>query len=250
MPAETLIARPPRLADSVSASLQGRIRAGELRPGDRLPTEKQMCDRFGVSRAVVREAIARLKADGYVETHQGLGAFVSRDAGKANFRLVAPGVPAASVDLGDVFELRLLMESGIAQMAALRRTDEDLVAMRGPLARMDEALRSGAQASDDDDAFHCAVASATHNPLVERFMEFMNAQIRESRVPTWDREGHALGRAAAAQAEHVAMFEAIAAGDAAAARLAAEEHLTAAASRLEMQIGGRTTAAHGKITGE
>ncbi len=242
MAADTLIARPPRLADSVSASLQARIRAGELGPGDRLPTEKQMCDRFGVSRAVVREAIARLKADGYVETHQGLGAFVSKDAGRLNFRLVAPGSAAGSVDLEQVFELRLVMEAGIAQMAALRRTSEDLSAMRRPLAQMDDALRTGEQASEADDAFHRAVASATHNPLVERFMEFMNAQVRESRVPTWDRNGHARGRAAAAQAEHVAMFEAIAAGDAAAARRAAEQHLTAAASRLEMTIGGQDPA--------
>ncbi|MCB1887216.1 MAG: FadR family transcriptional regulator [Rhodocyclaceae bacterium] len=239
MASDTLIARPPKLADAVSASLQDRISAGELVPGDRLPTEKQMCDRFGVSRAVVREAIARLKADGYVETHQGLGAFVAKDAGRTNFRLVAPGSAAGPVDLAQVFELRLVTEAGVAQMAALRRTREDLAAMRGPLAQMDEALRSGDQASEADDAFHRAVASATHNPLVERFMAFMNAQVRESRVPTWDHEGHALGRAAAAQAEHVAMFDAIAAGDAAAARRAAEQHLTAAASRLEMTIGGQ-----------
>lgn len=235
MSVPTLIARPPRLADTVSASLQDWIRGGDLHPGDQLPTEKQMCDRFGVSRAVVREAIARLKADGYVETRQGLGAFVARHAGRGNFRIVVPGTGEAAVDLEQVFELRRVMEVGIAEIAAQRRTRADLEDMRAPLARMARALESGSQASEDDDAFHRAIAAATHNPLVKRFMDFMSEQVQESRIPTWDEDGHALGRAAAAQAEHVAMFDAIVAGDAQAARRAAEEHLRAAAARLNLQ---------------
>jgi len=236
MSVQTHLVRPPRLADTLSLSLQGWVRQGRLAPGDQLPTEKQLCDRFGVSRAVVREAIARLKADGYVETRQGLGAFIAPNAGRSHFRIAEPGESQGQVDLRQVFELRQVMEAGVAEMAALRRTREDLEAMRAPLERMERALRSGAQASQDDDAFHLAIAAASHNPLVERFMEFMGAQVQGSRVPTWDEAGHALGRAAAAQAEHVAMFEAIAAGDAAAARRAATEHLLAAAGRLGLPM--------------
>ncbi len=246
MSIQTHIVRPPRLADTLSLSLQDWVRQGRLAPGDQLPTEKQLCDRFGVSRAVVREAIARLKADGYVETRQGLGAFVAPNAGRSHFRIAEPGGTRGEVDLKQVFELRQVMEAGIAEMAASRRTREDLTAMRAPLERMERALRSGAQASEDDDAFHRAIAAATHNPLVERFMEFMGAQVQGSRVPTWDEAGHALGRAAAAQAEHIAMFEAIAAGDAVAARQAATEHLRAAADRLGLPMDGAAADAAGQ----
>ena len=82
------IARPVRLSEEVSVELQQRVARGELKPGDRLPTEKALGEAFGVSRAVVREAIARLKADGLIETRQGSGAFVV-EAPKAIKSLVA-----------------------------------------------------------------------------------------------------------------------------------------------------------------
>ncbi len=83
------IARPASLSEEVFLALEGRIRAAEFRPGGRLPTEKQLSALFGVSRAVVREAVARLRADGYVETRQGAGAYVCGQPGKASFRLPA-----------------------------------------------------------------------------------------------------------------------------------------------------------------
>lgn len=237
MESSTLV-RPPHLADALSASLQTSVREGRLSPGDRLPTEKQLADQFGVSRTVVREAIARLKADGYVETRQGLGAFVAPHAGRANFRINEPGAGAAETSLREVFELRYVMESGIAELAAVRRTEADLATMRKPLERMDEALLKGTQAADDDDAFHRAIAAATHNPLFERFMEFMGAQVQGSRIPTWNPQGHATGRALAAQQGHKAMYASILAGDPEAARHAAAEHLRSAALRLGMKIDG------------
>ena len=238
MSEQSTLIRPPRLADTLSVSLQRWVRDGRLTPGDQLPTEKQLAGQFGVSRAVVREAIARLKAEGYVETRQGLGAFVAPHAGNANFRIKAPGAGAADASLQEVFELRCVMEAGIAEMAAVRRTQADLAALAAPLERMELALLSGQQATDDDDAFHRAIAAATHNPLVARFMEFMGAQVQESRIPTWDQSGHASGRAQAAQCGHRAMYAAIEAGDAGAARSAAVEHLRGAAERLGLDMEG------------
>lgn len=232
----TTLVRPPRLADMLSLSMQRWVREGRLAPGDQLPTEKQLADRFGVSRAVVREAIARLKADGYVETRQGRGAFVATQAGLTQFRIDDPGAGDGPVSLREVFELRHVFETGIAEMAALRHTRADLEAMREPLERMNRALAEQREASADDDAFHRAIAAATHNPLVARFMEFVGAQIQASRLPTWNVEGHASGRARAAQEEHLAMFSAIAAGDADQARRAASSHLQAAARRIGIGI--------------
>jgi GntR family transcriptional repressor for pyruvate dehydrogenase complex len=229
--------RPSRLSEAVARQLEGWISEQQLSNGAQLPTEKALCERFGVSRAVIREAISRLKADGCVRTRQGSGAFVAARPGQGSFRLARQSPPLAGPlpeDVSDVFELRALVESGAAELAALRRTPADLARIEAALVRMGVALETGSDAVGDDDAFHIAVAAATHNPQLERFQAFMGQQFSESRAPTWSAQGHAAGRAREAHAEHTRIFESIAAGDAAAARAAAAAHLVSAARRLAL----------------
>jgi len=229
--------RPSRLSEAVARQLEGWISEQQLKSGAQLPTEKALCERFGVSRAVIREAISRLKADGCVLTRQGSGAYVAARPGHGTFRLVreSPRLAGVSPDeVSDIFELRYLVESGAAELAALRRNAADLARMEAALARMGEALAAGTDAVADDDAFHVAVAAATHNPQLERFQAFMGQQFSESRAPTWSARGHATGRARQAHTEHTRIFEAIAAGDGAAARAAAAAHLVGAARRLAL----------------
>jgi GntR family transcriptional repressor for pyruvate dehydrogenase complex len=227
--------RPYRLSDSVARQLERWIQEQQLVSGAQLPTEKVLCERFGVSRAVIREAISRLKADGCVLTRQGSGAYVAARPGQGSFRLVRessrPGVGPAR-EVKDIFELRFFVEAGAAELAALRRTESDLERMRKALERMSLALAGSIDAVADDDAFHVAVAAATHNPQLERFQAFMGQQFSESRAPTWSTEGHRVGRARQAQEEHMRIYESIAAGDARGAREAAETHLVGAAKRL------------------
>lgn len=227
--------RALRLSDEVAEQLERWITEQQLTSGTQLPTEKSLCERFGVSRAVIREAISRLKADGCVTTRQGSGAFVAARPGQGSFRLVRDSEYSRSIlpdEMSDIFELRYLVETGAAERAALRRTDEDLDRMRDVLARMHDALAAQADAVGDDDAFHIAIAAATHNPQIERFQAFMGAQFSDSRAPTWSSDGHRSGRAREAQAEHVRIFEAISRSDAKAAREAACAHLVSAARRL------------------
>ncbi len=241
------IARPSSLSDEVFRALESRLQSGEFAPGERLPTEKQLSEAFGVSRAVVREAVARLKADGYVETRQGAGAYVAAQPGGASFRLGrGDGFDADGVR--QIFELRLLVEVGAAELAARRRTDEDLRALRTELERMGEALERGADASAADDRFHRAIAAATHNGQVRRFMEFLGHQFSDSRRPTWSADGHQQGRARAAQKEHERLFAAIAAGDRAGPRRAAESHLRNAAKRLGLEAMGEDVPAKANTT--
>jgi GntR family transcriptional repressor for pyruvate dehydrogenase complex len=224
------LARPVRLSDEVFRALEGRIRAGEFAPGARLPTEKELAGRFGVSRAVVREAVSRLKADGYVETRQGAGAYVGAQPGKLSFRLAPDG--AESGEAAQVFELRLLVEAGAAELAARRRTAQDLRGLRRELARMTQALASGLDGAEADDAFHRAIGAATHNAHLGRFMEFLGGQFSETRRPTW--ADPALAKAA--QKEHAKMLAALEAGDARAARTAAQAHLRNTARRLGLLL--------------
>lgn len=227
--------RSPRLSDDVARQLEQWIAEQQLQPGDQLPTEKVLCERFGVSRAVVREAVSRLKADGCVLTRQGSGAYVAARPGLGVFRLVlADADPLAALPpgLSDVFELRYLMETGVTALAARRRTVEDIEHMRAALGRMRAALDAGADGAVDDDAFHVAVAAATHNPQLERFQQFMGQQLSSSRTPTWSEVGHRAGWAQLAQEGHERIFAAIVAGDVEAARRAAADHLVSAALRL------------------
>ncbi|AYH42360.1 FCD domain-containing protein [Azoarcus sp. DN11] len=234
--------RGPRLSDVVARQLEAWISEQGLKAGAQLPTEKVLCERFGVSRAVIREAISRLKADGCVMTRQGSGAYVAARPGQGSFRLLRAAAGEVPTDgavsdreVSDIFELRYLVEVGAAELAAMRRSPAELERMRAALDRMAAALATGADAHTDDDAFHVAVAAATHNPQIERFQAFMGQQFSDSRAPTWNAEGHHSGRARDSQAEHVRIFEAIVAGDAAAARAAATAHLVGAVQRLGLR---------------
>ncbi|MCL4801118.1 MAG: FCD domain-containing protein [Burkholderiales bacterium] len=237
--------RPGRLSDQLVAALRGRIESGELAAGARLPTEQALGARFGVSRAVVREAIARLQADGYVETRQGAGAFVAARPGLASFRIGTEGKLGAG-ELAQIFELRAAVEVAAARLAAERRTRGDLAAIRAALERMARALAEGAaDGAAADDAFHRAIATATHNAYMQRFVEFLGHHFSESRRPSWTDAGRGAGRPQAAQREHERLYAAIARGDAGAAARAAEEHLRSSAARLGVGPAGRRTSRGG-----
>ncbi|TVT77412.1 MAG: FadR family transcriptional regulator [Denitromonas halophila] len=232
MPAITRVARPSQLSETVSKTIEKWILDGVMAPGVKLPTEKTLSAEFGVSRAVVREAISRLKAEGYVASRQGAGAFVEARPGQNSFRLADAVDPAGPAATAHIFELRYIVETAAAALAASRRSDQDLTQMREALLRMRHAVTERTDGTQADDDFHVAIAAATGNPALLRFIRFVGHQFFASRVPTWNAEGHATGRAEAAQAEHERMFEAIAAGDGMAAREAARIHMVEAARRI------------------
>lgn len=231
MPAMTPITRPKRLTDEVAATISSRIQSGTLHPGEQLPAERQLADSLGVSRPVVREALAQLKLDGFVESRQGVGVFVAPTPGNASFRLDR-GNGAASDDLKQIFELRQIVEVAASELAAIRRTERDLRAMQRAFAHMEQCVRDGTDGSQADDGFHCAIAAATGNAYVSRFVQFLGQAFASSRRPTWSDPGRGAGKAAAAQREHRRLLDAIAAGDPRAARAAALAHLRNSIERI------------------
>jgi len=216
--------RPLGLGGELAQRLLAAIREGALSPGDKLPTEKQLSERHGVSRAVVREAIARLKSEGYVASRQGAGAFVVARPGQTSFRMTPD-------DLRHAFELRGAMEVTVAELAAKRRRPQDLAAIRSAFAAMQGALSQEKDGAAADDAFHAAIAAATGNPLIQRFVDFLAHQFSETRQLTWAPDSRQAGKAGAAQAEHQALLAALEAGDPAAAARAARAHVAGAAAR-------------------
>ncbi|MBI5109600.1 MAG: FadR family transcriptional regulator [Rhodocyclales bacterium] len=229
------IARPLRLSEEVSGDLQRRIGRGDLRPGDRLPTEKALGEAFGVSRAVVREAIARLKADGLIETRQGSGAFVVEAPKTINLRFWKGAGPELS-ELRDIFELRVMVECAVAALAAQRRKAIDLKAMAAHLDAMETAIETGSDGAEADDNFHIAMARATRNAYVGRLVEFLGRHFSDSRKLAWHGTRRQLAHPEEAQREHRALYAAIAQGDAEAARRCAQEHLRGTAGRLGIKL--------------
>jgi DNA-binding FadR family transcriptional regulator len=130
------VKRGRALPDQIVQALRGEIAGGRLRPGERLPTEKELCSTYGVSRPVVREAIASLKHDGLVITRQGSGAFVAEGGASNVFRLDV-GKLEDEAELAHIIELLIALEVAMAEKAALRRTAAQLATLKKALAAID-----------------------------------------------------------------------------------------------------------------
>jgi GntR family transcriptional regulator, transcriptional repressor for pyruvate dehydrogenase complex len=220
------VAPARNLPHEIAERLGQRIASGDLPPGARLPTEQEMGAAMGVSRTVVREAVAALRAEGLVVTRQGSGAFVAADIERRPFRLALDGLPSLGEVL-DVMELRASVEVEAAGLAAARGSAAAHRRVARALAAIDAALQRGDAAIDEDFAFHRAIAEATDNPQFPHFLEYLGRFImpRQSiRVAAHLPEGQR-AYLETFQREHIAICTAIAVRDAAAARAAMREHL-------------------------
>lgn len=222
---------PPRsFASKVADALRAEIRRGTFRPGDRLPTEMVLSETFGVSRAVVREAIFALKQDGIVESFQGRGIFVASSSPEATFRIERAEIDDME-EIDRVLEFLLAHEAAAAGLAAERRSVADLDRIGRALGEIDAAIERGENGIEQDMAFHAEILAATKNHIFMSFGAFL-----ENRVRHLIREARAnssrKGLTREVQDEHRAIYAAVAAGDKPAAIAAAETHLKNAAARL------------------
>ena len=117
------VLRPRRLPDEIAASILEAISRGDLQAGDRLPTEMDLSDQFGVARTVVREAISLLKFDGVITARQGVGAFVSEASSRRSFR-ISPSCFAKRQQLLNLLALRTSVQADAAAAAAMQRSDQ------------------------------------------------------------------------------------------------------------------------------
>jgi GntR family transcriptional repressor for pyruvate dehydrogenase complex len=230
------VTRKPSLADEVADALRQRLASGEFKPGDRLPTGAELASVFGVSLAVIREAMSRLKHDGIIDTVQGAGAFVTDTHGSKSFRLdhqIGDDVNA----LKRIFELRLVFEEGAARLAALRRTPGHLQQMRALLDEMQAAINEGRDGFSADKKFHELIAEATGNEMFREFFMFLSGRIANSIVAARSHSA-TVGISQEGQDEHMQLFLAIEAQDPDAAKAAMFNHVRRAARRLGLDIAG------------
>ena len=245
------LVRPLSLADEAHRQMLLQLEMNQWRAGDKLPPEKALAASLGVSRSVIREALARLKADGRVESRQGSGAYVADRHKIAAFRIAdlratngigQPSVFAADqADTAerDMLELRQIVESGAAELAATRRSEADIANIRAAVVLMDAALASRIDGSDADDAFHNAIAAATHNAQLSKFVEFLGAQFSASRKVMWGHAGYGVGITEVGHADHRAILVAIADGDALLAKRLAHAHVRRSIDRVLDRIEQR-----------
>lgn len=208
----------PRLYEQVVNQLRKHVGAAGLKAGDRLPPERELAERLGVSRASIKQAIVVLEVQGLVDVRHGGGTYLLRDT------LDVEPVEALMERrrrLPDVLDAREALETKLAELAALRRTDQDLAEIDVALEQMTEQVAGGQLGEDGDRRFHAAVTGAAHSELLADFMRAIAVQIAESRHESLQQ----LHRPARSLEQHRRIADAIRAGNPKTARRAMRRHL-------------------------
>ncbi len=226
------LAPPRNLTRELVDRLTAEITGGKLAPGARLPTEQEMVAAMGVSRTVVREAVAALRAEGLVVTRQGVGAFVTSDVQRRPFRIDPDGLRSIGEVL-NVMELRTGIEIESAGLAAERGTAVQVRRIGKALEAFDRAIARDESAIDQDVAYHRSIAAATANPQFARFLEFLGRFIipRQSIRAAAGRMPSERAYLERIQGEHRDIFGAIRAHDGEGARAAMRRHLVNSCAR-------------------
>jgi GntR family transcriptional regulator, transcriptional repressor for pyruvate dehydrogenase complex len=220
--------RSPSLSEAVASALTERIVGVPLKPGDPLPSERELCEQFGVSRPVVREAVRALASKGLISVRVGRGLEVGRvapDAVSESMTLYLHG--SESVGYDKVSEVRSALEIEIAGLAAARITPELTETISAVAERLPSA-RDAEQAAHADVAFHRAIALATDNELFLVMLDSIGETLLDVRRKGFNTD-ESISYATGA---HNAILHAVAAGDVSGARRAMREHLQESARRL------------------
>lgn len=162
-----------RVSQVIVDQIKLLIRDGRLQPGDRLPSERELCQRFGVSRVTVREALRVLEASGLVAIRVGAhgGAFLTSPSAERLGEGLADLISLASLTAANVTEARIIVELGILPLVVERATDDDITALFDMVADGERAVETGEYTIEMSAAFHIRVAACTHNPAIEMLVQ-------------------------------------------------------------------------------
>jgi GntR family transcriptional repressor for pyruvate dehydrogenase complex len=220
------------LADALFSKLEARILSGEMPPGSRFPSQKEIAEVEQVSRTVVREAVARLEAQGFAVARQGSGVYVPDNVRYRAFQVTREELGELS-DVIKLLEMRLAIETEMAALAASRRTLDDITAMRSALRRMEEVSSDPVASAKADAEFHMTIARATKNDYYVRLMDFLGIRLvppRSLYLRDHPPQSHTayVGKV---HAEHEAILDSIVRMDATRARSAARRHMQESLNR-------------------
>jgi DNA-binding FadR family transcriptional regulator len=182
----------PRLYAQVVQRILAWIEDNGLGTGDRLPPERELASRLGVSRATVSQALVAMEVVGVIAVRHGDGAVIVDAAGRSRPSRVVDALRLHAQRLPDVLEAREALECKLAALAAVRRTDEDLARIDEALERLAAEVRAGGRGVEGDERFHAAVTAAGHSGLLQSLVREIAEQVRETRIEALSQPGRPL----------------------------------------------------------
>lgn len=208
----------PRLYEQVARQILTWVTENGLKVGDRLPPERELAARLGVSRATVSQALVAMEVVGVVAVRHGDGAILVDSTGSSK---LVQELRKHAQRLPEIIEAREALETKLAALAAVRRTDEDLEQIERALAVMERDIESGGRGVEGDELFHATVTSAGHSLLLARLMGEISELIKETRIESLSEPG----RPRDSLDGHRKIADAIRRGDVDAAAVAMHDHV-------------------------
>jgi GntR family transcriptional regulator, transcriptional repressor for pyruvate dehydrogenase complex len=215
------------LGQGLAGEILDKVRSGEIKPGDRLPTERELMATFDLGRNTVREAIQSLVALGVVDVRPGRGARVRQLSGGAAIDALTQGALLEEQTVKDLFRLRTLLEGEMASLAADRATEDDLVTIERAQQVHEQVLELSLSTFDADMAFHRAIAIASRLEIYKRMYDALSDLLEQSR-----RMMDVISTTSEPAIEHRQIAAAIRSRDRDAARQAVHHHFQSAIRRL------------------
>jgi GntR family transcriptional repressor for pyruvate dehydrogenase complex len=227
-----------RLKDQIIDQLIAMINDGNLKPGDKLPSETILMEQLGVGRSSLREAVGALSLIGMLTVRPGRGTHVTAAAGDSFSKPLRWGMFLSWQEkLHEFVEARIALEQTLVGMAAERATAEDIAEIRRGLAMLKSPKVTRRKAIQADLVFHMAIANASHNSILARFLEELRQPVRN-----WmEQKGSLVGGYDRVLEQHEAVLSAIEAHDPARAQEAMREHLESVGERLTAALLERRT---------
>ena len=214
--------KPRRLYQDVVQQIREVVREGTLKPGDRLPPERELAEQLHVSRSSLREAMRTLELQGLVVSRPGAGTFISTESSDSMMDAIVAYLTNGQNALKDAFEMRRLLEPQIAALAAERATPEDIQRMEEILAQQVAQIARGETGAESDTAFHFALAEGTHNSALVKVVSAIVDILCQSR----EQPLQAPGRPQRSLASHRYILDMIQQGDREGAMEAMEHHIS------------------------
>ncbi len=232
--ASSKLIRAPKLSEQIARLLMDEIKPGSIGVGEKLPSEADLCSRFDVSRTIIREAIGRLEHDGLLEAKRGSRAVVTAPASRTAFR-IEDFSSMDTAELAQLYEFRAIIE-GSAVALMIKRADKTyLEKLKVCLDNMEEVNRSDSDGTIFNVEFHQLIAEASGNHFLRDFMLFLNDKI--SNMMDLDfKKIRKQGILKSVHEEHVAIYNAIVAGDSKSANQSIHSHILNAADRQGIKL--------------
>ncbi|MBI1792265.1 MAG: FadR family transcriptional regulator [Acidobacteria bacterium] len=229
------------LSDAIVDQLTGLIARGVLKPGDRVPSEKQLCRQLGVGRTSVREALRSLSVVGILESHAGDGTFVSGDRRRYLEKAFQWGLLLDRKVVEDLIETRLMLESQTAFLAARYASSADLAAIERSIEGMAASTADPERFLEFDLSFHLAIAEASQNSILHNLLGMTRGYLQEwiQQALKAPRPEQSRRRAELSVAEHRKILRAMKRGQAEAARRAMTEHILSSSAALRKHLARR-----------